>query len=85
MMFLFLVLAGFLIGGIPSGYLSMRYFTGADIRTLGTGSATVTAVMIHGGRIPGTVALLLEIAKAIRELRAKLDAAPRDSKADTRG
>lgn len=65
MMFLFLVLIGFLIGGVPSGYLSMRYFTGADIRTLGTGSATVTAVMIHGGKIPGIVALLLEIAKAI--------------------
>lgn len=64
-MFLFLVLIGFLIGGIPSGYLSMRYFTGTDIRAMGTGSATVTAVMIHGGKIPGTVALLLEIAKAI--------------------
>ena len=65
MMFLLLALIGFLIGGIPSGYMSMRYFTGADIRTVGTGSATVTAVMIHGGRIPGIVALLMEILKAI--------------------
>ncbi len=65
MMFLLLALIGFLIGSIPSGYLSMRFFTGADIRTMGTGSATVTAVMIHGGRIPGIVALLMEITKAI--------------------
>ena len=65
MMFVFLVLIGYLVGSIPSGYLTMRYFTGADIRTLGTGSATVTAVALHGGRRPATAAFLLEIAKAI--------------------
>ncbi len=65
MMFVLLALIGYLIGSIPSGYLSMRYFTGTDIRTVGTGSATVTAVMIHGGRRAGVAALLAEIAKAI--------------------
>ena len=65
MMFFFLVLIGYLIGSIPSGYLTMRYFTGTDIRSLGTGSATVTAVALHGGRRPAAAAFLLEIAKAI--------------------
>ncbi len=65
MMFVLLALIGYLIGSIPSGYLSMRYFTGTDIRTVGTGSATVTAVMIHGGKRPGVAALLAEIAKAV--------------------
>ena len=65
MMFLLLAIVGYLIGSIPSGYLSMRLFTGKDIRTLGTGSATVTAAMIHGGKRPGILALLLEIFKGV--------------------
>lgn len=63
MTFVFLALIGYLIGSIPSSYLSMRYFTGADIRTLGTGNATVTAVLMHGGRRPALVALVGEMAK----------------------
>jgi glycerol-3-phosphate acyltransferase PlsY len=65
MMVFFLVLIGYVIGSIPSGYLAMRYFTGTDIRTYGTGSATVTAVAMHGGRRPAAAAFLLEIGKAI--------------------
>ena len=63
MNFVLLALIGYFIGSIPCSYLSMRIFTGIDIRTLGTGSATVTAVLMHGGRRPATVALLAEIAK----------------------
>jgi glycerol-3-phosphate acyltransferase PlsY len=65
MMFVLLVLIGYLIGSIPSGYISMRLFTGQDIRTFGTGNATVTAVMIYGGKRPGIAALLLEIIKVV--------------------
>ena len=65
MMFVLLVLIGYLIGSIPSGYLAMRCFTGSDIRLMGTGNTTVTAVMIYGGKLPGIVAFLGEIAKAI--------------------
>ena len=63
MTFVLLVLIGYLMGSIPSSYLSMRYFTGADIRTLGMGNATVTAVLMHGGRRPALVALVAEMAK----------------------
>jgi glycerol-3-phosphate acyltransferase PlsY len=62
--FVLLVLIGYFIGSIPSSYLSMRYFTGKDIRTLGTGNATVTAVLMHGGKRPAIVAIIGEIAKA---------------------
>ena len=61
--FLILVLIGYLIGSIPSSYLSMRFFTGKDIRTMGTGNATVTAVLMHGGKRPALVAFLAEITK----------------------
>lgn len=63
MTFVLLVLIGYLMGSIPSSYLSMRFFTGADIRTLGMGNATVTAVLMHGGRRPALVALVAEMAK----------------------
>ncbi len=62
--FLLLVLIGYLLGSIPSSYLSMRVFTGKDLRKLGTGNATLTAVFIHGGKRPGIVALIGEVAKA---------------------
>ena len=61
--FALLVLIGYLIGSIPCSYLSMRASTGRDIRTMGTGNATVTAVLMHGGKRPALVALLGEIAK----------------------
>ncbi len=63
MTFVLLALIGYLIGSIPSSYLSMRYFTGTDIRTLGMGNATVTAVLVHGGRRPALAALVAEMAK----------------------
>lgn len=64
MTFMLLVLIGYIIGSIPFSYLSMRLFTGNDIRKLGTGNATVTAVLMHGGKLPAAVALLAEISKA---------------------
>lgn len=65
MTFALVVLVGYLIGSIPSSYLSMRYFTGQDIRLFGTGNATITAVAVHGGRRPAAVAALAEIAKVL--------------------
>ena len=41
----------------------MRFFTGKDIRTMGTGNATVTAVLMHGGKRPALVAFVAEITK----------------------
>jgi len=62
--FVILILIGYFIGSIPSSYLSMRLFTGKDIRAMGTGNATVTAVLMHGGKRPALVAFVAEIAKA---------------------
>ena len=64
MTFVLLVLIGYFIGSIPSSYLSMRFFCGTDIRKVGTGNATVTAVLMHGGKLPAVVALVAELFKA---------------------
>jgi len=62
--FVILILIGYLIGSIPSSYLSMRAFTGKDIRTMGTGNATVTAVLMYGGKRPALAAFVAEIVKS---------------------
>jgi len=65
MTFILLLLIGYLIGSIPCSYLSMRLLIGRDIRKLGTGQATVTAVLMHGGKRAGVIALLGEILKGV--------------------
>ncbi len=62
--FILLVVIGYIVGSIPASYLAMRLFTGKDLRKLGTGNATLTAVFLHGGKRPGIVAFIGEIAKA---------------------
>lgn len=64
MTFTLLALIGYLVGSIPSSYLAMRFFTGVDIRSVGTGEATVTAVGARGGKRPAIVAALGEFTKA---------------------
>jgi glycerol-3-phosphate acyltransferase PlsY len=54
---------GYVIGSFPTAYVVMRAFTGRDIRAIGTGNVTSTAVTIHGGKLPGTVSLSVEILK----------------------
>jgi len=58
-----IIVTGCVIGSIPTASIVMRLFTGRDIRSLGSGNITSTAVMIHGGRLPGTISLLGEILK----------------------
>lgn len=54
---------GYLLGSIPIAYIMMRVFRKQDIRKLGTGNVTSTAVMIHGGRLCGSLSLIGEILK----------------------
>ena len=54
---------GYFIGSIPTAHIVMRIFTKRDLRQIGTGSVTSTAVMIHGGKITGAISLIGEILK----------------------
>ena len=58
-----LLIAAYLIGGIPFGYLLVRLTTGADVRELGSGNIGATNVLRTTGRMAGIVTLLLDIAK----------------------
>jgi glycerol-3-phosphate acyltransferase PlsY len=57
------VASGYLIGSIPTAHIVMRIYKKRDLRQIGTGNVTSTAVMIHGGKIPGAISLIGEILK----------------------
>src|SRR5438045_3754179 len=57
------LVAAYLIGGIPFGYLLVKWKTGADVRAAGSGNIGATNVMRTTGRAAGFATLLLDIAK----------------------
>jgi glycerol-3-phosphate acyltransferase PlsY len=59
-----LVLAvAYLLGAIPFGYLLVKWKTGADVRSAGSGNIGATNVMRTTGKVAGVATLLLDIAK----------------------
>lgn len=57
------VVIAYLLGGIPFGYLFVRFALGKDIRTLGSGNIGATNVHRNAGGKAGVIVLLLDIAK----------------------
>jgi glycerol-3-phosphate acyltransferase PlsY len=57
------IVAAYLIGGIPFGYLIVKLRTGRDVRTMGSGNIGATNVLRTTGRAWGVLTLLLDIAK----------------------
>jgi glycerol-3-phosphate acyltransferase PlsY len=60
---LLVLIAAYLIGGVPFGYLLVRLKTGRDVRSLGSGNIGATNVLRTTGRAIAVVTLLLDIAK----------------------
>lgn len=62
-MTILLLIAAYFIGGIPFGYLLVRWRTGEDVRALGSGNIGATNVHRSAGLALGIATLLLDIAK----------------------
>ncbi len=58
-----LVLAGYLFGSIPTGYMIGRGFYGIDLREQGSGSTGATNVLRSCGKAPALFVLLIDILK----------------------
>jgi glycerol-3-phosphate acyltransferase PlsY len=58
-----LVLAGYLLGSIPFGYLLVRMQSGSDIRAMGSGNIGATNVARTAGWFIGAATLVLDGAK----------------------
>lgn len=54
---------GYLIGSIPTANIMMHLFRKQDLRKVGTGNVTSSAVWIHAGRLPGVLSLVGEVLK----------------------
>jgi glycerol-3-phosphate acyltransferase PlsY len=53
----------YLIGGLPFGYLFVRFSLGKDVRTMGSGNIGATNVHRTAGQKAGVIVLLLDILK----------------------
>jgi glycerol-3-phosphate acyltransferase PlsY len=58
-----LIVAAYLIGSIPFSFLVVKFVAGADIRAHGSRNVGATNVARNFGKLPGIIALLLDIAK----------------------
>jgi len=64
--FLFLILiACYLLGSVPSGYLIGKAFKGIDIRDFGSGNIGFTNVLRAIGTFPALIVLIIDISKGI--------------------
>jgi glycerol-3-phosphate acyltransferase PlsY len=59
------VVIAYLIGGIPFGYLLVRWQTGEDVRAKGSGNIGATNVLRTTGRAAAVATLALDIAKGV--------------------
>jgi len=59
------VVVAYLAGGIPFGYLLVRWKTGEDVREKGSGNIGATNVLRTTGRAIAVATLLLDIAKGV--------------------
>jgi glycerol-3-phosphate acyltransferase PlsY len=59
------LVVAYLVGGIPFGYLLVRWRTGEDIRDKGSGNIGATNVLRTTGRSVAVATLLLDIAKGV--------------------
>lgn len=73
-----LLLASYLIGSLPSGWLAAKWLRGLDIREHGSGSIGATNVLRVVGKAPAAVVLLVDVLKGTAAvlLARQLDADP---------
>jgi glycerol-3-phosphate acyltransferase PlsY len=75
-----LVVAGYLSGSVPYGYVLPRLILGVDVRSVGSGNIGATNAARAGGRVMGVVVFILDVAKAVVPIvvaRALLAEGPR--------
>jgi glycerol-3-phosphate acyltransferase PlsY len=59
------LIASYLVGSIPFGYIAGRVLKGIDVRNFGSGNVGATNVLRTLGKGPGIVVLLLDVGKGL--------------------
>ncbi len=60
---LLVLVAGYLLGSLPTGWLAGRWLAGIDLRQLGSGSTGATNVLRQLGKGPALVVFLVDVLK----------------------
>jgi len=60
-----LILLGYLLGSIPTGYWIGKYRQGIDIREYGSGSTGATNVLRYVGKGPALIVLIVDLTKGM--------------------
>ena len=71
-----LVLASYLLGSIPVGYLLVRLFRNQDIRSVGSGNIGATNVLRSGGKGLGAATFALDVVKGAAAVALAIKFAP---------
>ena len=74
--FIIILMACYLIGSIPSGYLIGKAFKGINIREFGSGNIGFTNVLRVIGIFPALIVLIMDITKGIISVYTGLSLAP---------
>ena len=59
----FILLASYLLGSFPSGFLYAKNFNGIDLRYVGSGSTGATNVLRNIGKWPALIVFILDVLK----------------------
>ena len=60
-----ILVAAYLLGSIPTGYILVKLLKGIDIREVGSGSTGATNVLRTLGKVPGAFVLLVDSLKGV--------------------
>ncbi len=60
-----IILLGYLLGSIPSGYLAGKWLAGIDLRQKGSGSTGATNVLRHVGKWPAFLVFFIDVSKGV--------------------
>ncbi len=62
---LFLLIVGYLLGAIPTGYITGKWIAKIDLREFGSGSTGATNVLRYVGKGPALVVFLIDVLKGV--------------------
>ncbi len=60
-----ILIIGYMLGAIPSGYLAGKWFSQIDLREIGSGSTGATNVLRNVGKFPAILVFLVDVGKGI--------------------
>ena len=64
-MYITIILIGYLLGSIPTGFLVGKYLKNIDLRFIGSGSTGATNVLRNVGKFPALFVFIVDVGKGI--------------------